>query len=449
MNNLGIIENQQTTSLKDICNYLEEMIIYRLTLELTDELIPKPSFTLKNNDSYIAAFINEHALSAQEVVLLLLAIIPEISPNFINEIITSFLPNGGEFPEFGGVKGKNHRGILPTGETALYILYGNAIEERLKGLQYLQKESYLFQNTILELETIPLGEPVISGRLLIQEEYKTKILTGKEVKPKLSASFPASLVETTLSWEDLVLKSTTLKEVKEIEAWLQCNDILLNEWGMKDKIKPGYRVLFWGPPGTGKTLTVGLLGKYTQKEVYRVDLSMVVSKYIGETEKNLSKLFDKAKNKDWILFFDEADAIFGKRTNVRDAHDKYANQEVSYLLQRIEAHPGLIILASNFKNNIDTAFTRRFNSIIEFETPSYEERLELWKKSLPKAIALEETVSIKELAKKYGITGANIMNIVQYACLKTIQGEYATIQKQFLLEGVKREYAKEGKTINI
>ncbi len=110
---------------------------------------------------------------------------------------------------------------------------------------------------------------------------------------------------------------------------------------------------------------------------------MVVSKYIGETEKNLSKLFDKAANKDWILFFDEADSIFGKRTNVRDAHDKYANQEVSYLLQRIESHEGLVILASNFKGNIDTSFTRRFNSIIEFENPGIEERIKLWENYIP------------------------------------------------------------------
>ncbi len=134
-------------------------------------------------------------------------------------------------------------------------------------------------------------------------------------------------------------------QIKELEIWLQHNEHLLKDWGMEKRLKPGYKVLFHGPAGTGKTLTASLLGKFTNKPVYRIDLSTVVSKYIGETEKNLSNLFNKAAHKDWILFFDEADAIFGKRTNVRDAHDKYANQEVSYLLQRVELHPVLIILA--------------------------------------------------------------------------------------------------------
>ena len=125
-------------------------------------------------------------------------------------------------------------------------------------------------------------------------------------------------------------------------------------------------ILFIGAPGTGKKTLASLIGQQSGKEVYRVDLSMIVSKYIGETDKNLEKVFDAAENKNWILFFDEADALFGKRTNVRDAHDKYANQEVAYLLQRIENYNGLVILATNMKSNIDEAFTRRFQTIINF-----------------------------------------------------------------------------------
>lgn len=176
---------------------------------------------------------------------------------------------------------------------------------------------------------------------------------------------------------------------------------------------------------------------------------MVVSKYIGETEKSLSRLFDKAINKDWILFFDEADSVFGKRTNVRDAHDKYANQEVSYLLQRIEAHPGLVILASNFKSNIDLAFTRRFQSMIEFEMPDYNERLRLWKNNLPENIGLESSISLEAIAKKYALSGASIVNIIQYACLRTLAGQDHIIKQAYLIEGIKKEYQKEGKTLNI
>lgn len=186
-------------------------------------------------------------------------------------------------------------------------------------------------------------------------------------KTKLKSDFPAQLIKTELDWNDLKLKEKTMTEVKEIELWLKHNDTLLKNWNMKRKIKSGFRVLFYGPPGTGKKLTACLLGKYSERDVFRVNLSQVVSKYIGETEKNLSSLFEKASQKDWILFFDEADAIFGKRTNIKDAHDKYANQEVSYLLQRIEAYPGLVILSSNLKTNSESSYIRRFNSIIEFK----------------------------------------------------------------------------------
>ncbi|MNV05885.1 ATP-dependent zinc metalloprotease FtsH 2 [compost metagenome] len=188
-----------------------------------------------------------------------------------------------------------------------------------------------------------------------------------------------------------------------------------------------------------------MLGKYTGRDVYRIDLSLVVSKYIGETEKNLSRLFDKAANKEWILFFDEADAVFGKRTSVRDAHDKYANQEVSYLLQRIENHPGLVILASNLKSNLDSAFTRRFQSMIEYDMPGAAERLLLWDDILPKNLALQKEISIDQIARTYNLSGANIVNVVQFACLKTAEEGNNEISRRNLIEGIRKEYVKEGK----
>lgn len=137
--------------------------------------------------------------------------------------------------------------------------------------------------------------------------------------------------------------------------------------------------MFSGPPGTGKTLTAALLGKSTGRDVYRVDLSMVVSKYIGETEKNLSRVFDAASYKEWILFFDEGDALFGKRTEASSSNDRHANQLTGYLLQKIEDFPGTVIVATNLKSNMDEAFTRRFQNMVHFTIPGPEERLQLWK----------------------------------------------------------------------
>ncbi len=158
-----------------------------------------------------------------------------------------------------------------------------------------------------------------------------------------------------------------MEGLKDIRTWLlQEFATFAGSRSIKPTAKPGYRVLFDGDAASDKIETVEMLGKEFNKEVHRVDLSQVVSKYIGETEKNLDAVFEKATNKDWILFFDEADALFGKRTDVKDSHDRYANQEVSYLLQRIEDHPGLSILATNLKGNIDKAFTRRFQTVLQF-----------------------------------------------------------------------------------
>ena len=434
-------------SLNGILAFLKETIEQRLAHELNGKPLKLPKLKLKGDQSHLAQFIGAKKLTDEESIFLLLAMVPQLLPDFFTNIIADFLPTGGEFPAFGGVKGKHHRGILPTGETALFLLYGRDVDKRLKGVERILENSVLFKEQILQLESVPAGEPKLSGKLIVEEEYLAKLTTGKIVKPKLSSDFPAELITTELEWDDLVLQEKTLAEIGEIETWLKFNDALLNDWKMHGKIKPGFRILFHGPPGTGKTMTACLLGKYTKRDVFRIDLSMVVSKYIGETEKNLSKLFDKAANKDWILFFDEADSIFGKRTNVRDAHDKYANQEVSYLLQRIEAHSGLVILASNMKGNIDSAFTRRFNSIIEFENPGTTERVRLWENYIPSEIALEKEISLKEIAQKYNLAGANIVNVIQYAGLKTLEKSSKKIAKEDLLKGIQKEYEKEGKMI--
>lgn len=214
------------------------------------------------------------------------------------------------------------------------------------------------------------------------------------------------------------------------------------------KVKPGYRVLFYGPPGTGKTLTASLLGKQFEKDVYRIDLSLVVSKYIGETEKNLEKIFAKAENKNWILFFDEADALFGKRTNVQNSHDRYANQEVSCLLQTIEDFPGLLILASNFKSNLDTAFVRRFHSIIHFPPPNATGRLTLWQKTFSAAIKPEPAIDLAMLADKYELTGASILNVVHYAALRSLSQDDKFIRNENIMEGIRKEFRKEERTIS-
>ena len=209
-----------------------------------------------------------------------------------------------------------------------------------------------------------------SGRLGPGREAVERLTNGSVDLPSFSSAFPAAHLQTEMTWEDVVLHPKAQHQIQEIENWVRDNSVPMDDPEMDKRVKAGYRVLFHGPAGTGKTVAATLLGKSAGRPVLRIDLARVLSKYIGETEKNLSRLFDAARDKDWILFFDEADALFGKRTAVREAHDKYANQEVAYLLQAIETHPGLVILATNQRNTIDDAFLRRFQASIQFLHPT-------------------------------------------------------------------------------
>lgn len=429
--------------------YFKDIIQNRLDDYFSEEAnaqqIKTPSF--KDWGLFVPEMCIEAGLSEEEKIVLLLALCPHVHSNLLDSIIQDRLSTTGDFPQLGGVRGKNYRGFLPTGETALFITAGEDIEKRKEIQSFFDPDHFFAKHRILWLEEPVAGEPRMSGKIVFSQEYVELFTIGKVSKPEFSMKFPAQILETEMKWEDLVLSTETNQQIQELQTWITHGDTLLHDWGMHKKLKPGYRALFHGPPGTGKTLTASLLGKYTGKDVYKIDLSMVVSKFIGETEKNLANLLAKAEKTENILFFDEADALFGKRTNVRDAHDKYANQEVSYLLQRIESYKGLVILASNFKSNIDDAFVRRFQSIIHFPLPKAQERLLLWEKAFPSKVRLQQDVDLTNIAQRYELSGAEIMNIVQYACLCALGDNKKTIYQSYIINGIQREFQKGGRVM--
>ncbi|PSR18564.1 AAA family ATPase [filamentous cyanobacterium CCP3] len=442
----------EVLALERMLQYLEAVIQWRMALYFGNprpvlETRPLPPTDWLLPESVLTRFIKSHQLNLEEQLTLLIALAPHLQPNFFDQAITAKLPEPGDYPQIGGWRGKAYRGFLPSGETMLFILAGDNLSDRLRLQKLLSPEHLFAQKQILQVHHPELGEPPMSGRLTMAQDYVDLFLQGRTLPPHFSTQFPAQRIATDMVWDDLVLNSQALEQIRDLETWLIHSPTLLQEWGMKRKLKPGYRALFYGPPGTGKTLTASLIGKYTGRDVYRVDLSMVVSKFIGETEKNLANLFAKAESKGWILFFDEADALFGKRTNVRDAHDKYANQEVSYLLQRVESYNGLVILASNLKSNIDEAFMRRFQTIIYFPAPDRKERLRLWQLAFPAQVVLDDAIHLAELADRYELTGADILNIVQYSCLEALKRGDCLIQASDLLISVRRELAKTGKVI--
>jgi AAA+ superfamily predicted ATPase len=380
---------------------------------------------------------------------LALCITPHLRPEVLDIFFGKNQIYDRGFTEFGGIIDKNHSGFLPTGQTLCFLATATNPELRTEIMQLLAKESILMKEEVLILEETELHLPRFNGTLILSDVWFNYFITGKHSPVENSASFPAQKISTNMEWDDIVLDDLVMDQVHEINTWLEHGDTLMKDWGLQKKIKPGYRALFYGPPGTGKTLTATLLGKNSGREVYKIDLSMVVSKYIGETEKNLSKIFDIAGHKNWILFFDEADALFGKRTAANSSNDRHANQQTAYLLQRIEDFPGIVILASNLNANMDDAFTRRFQSIIHFKMPSTYERLQLWESAFSGTCRLDPKIDLQKIAEEYELAGGSIINILRFCALSAIRRKDSIVTGQELLMGIRREYKKENKTVII
>ncbi|GEN78053.1 ATP-binding protein [Chryseobacterium hagamense] len=430
--------------LQKLFTHLQEVVLWRIKNPSEDFNTGAPKFNISDHKGFqLGNYILSAGLTHQEVIFLLMALLPMLDPALLKRI---YLEHSEDMLFDFCALNDNGRLFYPTVQAVQYILGGNRIPERLNALDYFSPDSTLIKREVVVFSGSGHEHLPANSVISVHQEFFNTMILGRELLPKLSGDFPAEQLHTRRSWNDLILPQDTLDELQSIESWYTSSRILMEDWDMQKKLKPGFRVLFYGDPGTGKTLAASLLGKYTGRPVFRVDVSMLVSKYIGETEKQLSKLFEKAENKNWILFFDEADAIFGKRTNVRDAHDKYANQEVSYLLQRIETFSGLIILASNFKNNMDQAFTRRFHSCIKFSNPKHEERLRIWQQNLPRQLQLEE-INLEHISRRYELTGSNIMNVIQDVSLKAISSEKPDykVDIDMLLESIRKEYVKEDK----
>jgi hypothetical protein len=251
------------------------------------------------------------------------------------------------------------------------------------------------------------------------------------------------------TWNDLVLPSDRFAQLREMCAHIRFGPLVFEKWGFERKLArgKGLNVLFAGSPGTGKTMAAEVLATDLGLELYKIDLSSVVSKYIGETEKNLERIFHEGQTSNAILFFDEADSLFGKRSEVKDSHDRYANLEISYLLQRMEEYDGIVILATNLRKNMDDAFVRRMHGAIEFPMPEELDRLEIWRRTFPEEAPVSDDLDLEFLAKKFKLSGGNIKNIVLEAAFFAAESE-TSISMAHLVKATRREHQKIGRLFN-
>jgi SpoVK/Ycf46/Vps4 family AAA+-type ATPase len=256
----------------------------------------------------------------------------------------------------------------------------------------------------------------------------------------------AQKIESIYTWNDLILPRRALQQLRELCSSYKYRHVVYSQWGFDQRLAmgKGLNILFAGPSGTGKTMAAGILGIELGLDIYKIDLSSVISKYIGETEKQLGLIFQEARSSNAILFFDEADALFGKRSEVKDAHDRYANVETAYLLQKIEEYEGIVVLTTNFRKNIDEAFARRMHHVVEFPFPDAAQRLLIWQTLLPKNAPVEPDVDFHFLARQFELAGGSIRNIVLAAAFFAAEQQTAMRMEHFVLAAA-REMLKLGR----
>ncbi len=278
-------------------------------------------------------------------------------------------------------------------------------------------------------------------RLRVEDLYE-----GCRMQSNSRLSRLARRIEPRYRLEDVVLPSDCMEQLRDIEAYVRHQGKVYGDWGFGKKLSlgKGLNILFTGDSGTGKTMAAEALAFDLGLELYKVDLSMVVSKYIGETEKNLSRIFAGAEESNAILFFDEADAIFGKRSEVKDAHDRYANVETGYLLQKMEEHEGIVVLATNLDRNLDEAFKRRMHFVVKFPFPGEEGRLQIWKSLLPVEASVAEDLDFQFLARGFQIAGGNIKNVLVTAAFLAAE-DSGVITMKHLVRATSREMKKIGR----
>lgn len=390
-------------------------------------------------DSPYGNLINEITGNEADQVLLSLALCSKLYEQNLNKLIEV----QERFPQIGGVVRRINNEFVPTLQTAAFLYNGNNSETYSDSYRSISN-SLLFKEAVIELIFTDDKSDRKNAIIRLNDPYLEYLSHGIKPELGLTPDFPAQLLKTNKTFNDLILKETTRQQLEDILLFAQHRKALFESDELVPKFTNGFIGLFWGPPGTGKSLTTSVIGNELGIEVYRVDLSRVVSKYIGETEKNLEKIFQRFDNKNCILFFDEADALFGKRSAVKEAKDRYANQEISYLLQRVETFGGLVILASNLKENMDDAFKRRVLSFVFFPRPDAAERYKLWQIHIPEQFQFENEETLTHLADKYELTGSHIANVLKLSCLRALGNQTKTLTLEIVEPYVAEIYKREG-----
>lgn len=446
----------KTLHVKHFCRFLNYSL---LLVDLEDVLNSKRPFKEALNIIYRETVLQQSVLCFRNFHLLLNE---DHSQSFINEFITALNQFSGTVFLLSEQKWNPFPSVIKEQKNVMEIELTIPNAEERKVLWEKIATSYSFTSDVLFSEISAMFE-FTPGQIkyALKDAYNVALTCGKDsnisrerlmeacykqIDHKLEAK--AKKIKPLYKWDDLILPEEAKDLIRQACNQVKYRSVVMNDWGFDKKLSlgKGISMLFSGPPGTGKTMGAEVIANELGLEIYKVDLSQIISKYIGETEKNLKEIFDQANLTNAILLFDEADALFGKRSAVNDSRDKYANVEVAYLLQKIEEYKGISILTTNLLENIDEAFLRRFNFVISFSLPQTEQREKIWRQVFPARTPLDEDIDYSFLAEKLPIAGGNIKNIaVSAAFLAAECGE--KVGMNHIIKAAKHEMKKTGRIL--
>lgn len=401
-----------------------------------------------DESSFFGKFVRELNFNDDEIVLAMVALAATLEPSILQSLKTGVSVSKGV--HIGGNTNRETGVFNPTLRTVIFLLAGNNPEKKARVIQTLHSKSKPFTLGLVKAVPLTKESSFLDYQVIFNDQFLDTVLFG--VHPRLDSdpSFPVRKSLSKHRLTDVVVKEKTTIELLKLQRFAR-NMIKLWEMEGSSKVRRNYLCVFSGDPGTGKSFSAEAIGNELQLPVYRVNFAQMISKYIGETEKNLEVVFDRFNKQPSILFFDEAESIFSKRTEVKDSHDQYANNLQSYLLQKVEDFEGIIVLATNVQDlaqYFDKAFQRRIRSIVSFEFPDHEERLPIWENSLFKPFTFGEGV-IEEAAKNYQLSGGSIYNVVSDAVIEALDNDTDTITKEMLESAMKDEFKKTGRKMEV